>query len=435
MTRKLLLADSSATIQRVIELTFAGQDIDVVAVSDGEQAIARFGAEKPDIVLADISVPKRNGYEIAAFVKDHPELSHVPVLLLAGAFEPVDEARAREVGSDGVVVKPFEPQQVIARVRELVGGGPKPEEPAAASATAATEPPTPPASEPAPAWPDLPAAAEEPEMTWPERTPTTAEPAVPDPWFPTPEPRLSKPEVGVSSQEPPDASLDEYFDRLDAAFATLGNAPPASEPATGSALDTPTEPATGSPAFFGALRAPGTAMRGAQPEQDSDAGPHSGPAPPVRDETLELPTVDHLLTDGLPYTPRDAEPPSFGLVEPPPPEPPDSSPTLAHSAAPAVRAPLAAQPGPGNAIAEVFNLLFAVEQGEADPASVRVGPSPAPVRITGDLVDEVTRRVLERVAPDTARALVAEIVSEVAERLVREEIERIKEGLRPRPEA
>ena len=97
MNRKLLLADDSVTIQRVVELTFSGEDIDVIAVSDGEQAIARMTAEAPDIVLADIAMPKKNGYEVAAFVKEHPTLSKVPVLLLAGAFEPVDEERARRV--------------------------------------------------------------------------------------------------------------------------------------------------------------------------------------------------------------------------------------------------------------------------------------------------------------------------------------------------
>src|SRR5258705_9377190 len=122
MSKKLLLADDSVTIQRVIEMTFSGEDVQVLAVSDGEEAIARIAAEKPDIVLADIGMPKRNGYEVSAFVKGRPELAHIPVLLLAGAFEPVDEAKAKEAGCDGVLVKPFEPQHVIARVRELISG-------------------------------------------------------------------------------------------------------------------------------------------------------------------------------------------------------------------------------------------------------------------------------------------------------------------------
>ena len=117
-----MLADDSVTIQRVIELTFSGEDIQVIAVNDGEQAIARIPAEQPDIVLADIGMPRKGGYDVAAFVKGRADLEHIPVLLLAGAFEPVDQARAEQVRGDGVLIKPFEPRQVIERVRELLEG-------------------------------------------------------------------------------------------------------------------------------------------------------------------------------------------------------------------------------------------------------------------------------------------------------------------------
>ncbi len=122
MTPKLLLADDSVTIQRVIELTFADENVQVLAVGDGRQAIERVQSERPDIVLADVGMPERDGYEVAAFIKGDPELAHIPVLLLTGAFEPVDEVRARAVGCDGVLVKPFEPQMVISRVRDLLAG-------------------------------------------------------------------------------------------------------------------------------------------------------------------------------------------------------------------------------------------------------------------------------------------------------------------------
>src|ERR687891_2752067 len=102
MAHKLLLADDSVTIQRVIELTFADEDVQVLTAGDGEQAIQRVEADRPDIVLADIGMPKRSGYEVAAFIKGHPEHAHIPVLLLTGAFEPVDQARAEEAGCDGV---------------------------------------------------------------------------------------------------------------------------------------------------------------------------------------------------------------------------------------------------------------------------------------------------------------------------------------------
>ena len=149
MPQTLLLADDSVTIQRVIELTFADEAIKVVAVSDGDQAIERIESDPPDIVLVDIGMPGRSGYEVAQHIKQSPRLKHIPVLLLTGAFEPVDQARAVAAGCDGVLAKPFEPQLVIARVKELLargGGGAAPAPPAAESSPRPVSPgKTPPA--------------------------------------------------------------------------------------------------------------------------------------------------------------------------------------------------------------------------------------------------------------------------------------------------
>jgi CheY-like chemotaxis protein len=132
MPKTLLLADDSVTIQRVIELTFAHEDVRVVSVSDGRRAVQWLEGEWPDIVLADVDVPDVDGYELASYVKSSPRLRHVPVLLLAGAFEPVDQDRVEALHCDGVLVKPFEPQQLISRVRTLLDA--RVEEPVAAAA-------------------------------------------------------------------------------------------------------------------------------------------------------------------------------------------------------------------------------------------------------------------------------------------------------------
>ena len=120
MAKTLLLADDSVTIQRVVELTFAHEDIRVVSVSDGAKAVQWIDTERPDIVVADVGVPSLDGYAIVQHVKKSAALRHIPVLLLAGAFEPVDEGKARASGSDGVLVKPFEPKHLVARVKELL---------------------------------------------------------------------------------------------------------------------------------------------------------------------------------------------------------------------------------------------------------------------------------------------------------------------------
>ncbi|MYN68604.1 MAG: response regulator [Acidobacteria bacterium] len=130
MPHTLLLADDSTTIQRVVELTFASEDIDVVTVGDGTKAIEAIERGEPDIVLADVSMPGRDGYEVASFVRSDPARDRIPVVLLTGAFEPLDESRCDAIGRHEVLVKPFEPRQVVGKVRELLDLPPK-EAPAA----------------------------------------------------------------------------------------------------------------------------------------------------------------------------------------------------------------------------------------------------------------------------------------------------------------
>jgi CheY-like chemotaxis protein len=121
MTLKLLVADDSITIQKVVKLAFGGEDALVVAVSDGDAALDAMHASKPDIVLADVLMPGCNGYEVCARIKEDPELASTPVILLVGTFEPFDESEASRVKSDGCLTKPFDTSELIETVRSLVG--------------------------------------------------------------------------------------------------------------------------------------------------------------------------------------------------------------------------------------------------------------------------------------------------------------------------
>jgi CheY-like chemotaxis protein len=123
--RKLLLADDSATIQKVIDLTFADEGVRVVAVGNGQDAIDQLLELQPDIVLADVFMPARNGYEVCEYVKTNEKLKHIPVVLLVGSFEPFDEAEARRVGADDILTKPFQSiRRLIDRVGSLVSSPP-----------------------------------------------------------------------------------------------------------------------------------------------------------------------------------------------------------------------------------------------------------------------------------------------------------------------
>lgn len=122
--RKLLLADDSVTIQKVIDLTFTDEGIEVTTVGNGEQAISKLEEIQPDIVLADIFMPGRSGYEVCEHIKRDERFRHIPVMLLVGSFEPFDEAEARRVGADDYLTKPFQSiRQLVNKVTALLSGG------------------------------------------------------------------------------------------------------------------------------------------------------------------------------------------------------------------------------------------------------------------------------------------------------------------------
>lgn len=135
--RKLLLADDSPTIQKVISLTFGDEGFEIVAVGDGVQALRALAEEPPpDVVLADVVMPGPDGYELCERIKRDERLKNIPVVLLVGTFEPFNEAEARRVGADTVLTKPFQSiRNLVGKVGSLLGGGePKTNEPAGAHA-------------------------------------------------------------------------------------------------------------------------------------------------------------------------------------------------------------------------------------------------------------------------------------------------------------
>jgi len=120
MAHKLLLADDSLTIQKVVELVLAPENFEIRSFNDGEQALQAMGSFIPDIVLADIEMPKLNGYQLCEKIKNDMATGHIPVILLAGAFEPFDEEYAKSVYADDFIIKPFESQELISKVKALL---------------------------------------------------------------------------------------------------------------------------------------------------------------------------------------------------------------------------------------------------------------------------------------------------------------------------
>jgi len=383
MPHKLLLADDSVTIQRVIELTFADEDVQVIAVGNGQDAIDRVQRDPPDIVLADAGMPERNGYEVAQFIKGNPAFAHIPVVLLTGAFEPVDEPRARSVGCDGVLVKPFEPQIVISRVKDLLAG-----------------------RQPAGMWGNT-SAAQGPVRQ-----------------VPTPPPAPSTPQSNRPAAS--GDSLEAYFDHLDAAFSAAGpgEAPPPTPFAPAAAARREAVPlARPRPvdAVQGRSAAATTAAGKRDPLGDWDPDLHGDPARPAVEPPIAFPQRTNA---------QDARPASAGpvVIAPAPAAPFESAPSrpLQPPAAPAPAPPMPAS------LVDAFAALLAAEQkmGLAPSAATVPNAAPSPVSSsapaappTEDMIEEVSRRVIARLT-DQSRPTILD----VAERLVREEIDRIKQS-------
>ncbi|MEW6210039.1 MAG: response regulator [Acidobacteriota bacterium] len=117
---RILLADDSITIQKVVNLTFADEGIEVIAVSNGDMAEKRLSEISPDLVLADIFMPGKNGYELCESIKQNPHFQNIPVVLLVGAFEPFDQSEAKRVRADAHLTKPFESRTLVETVRKLI---------------------------------------------------------------------------------------------------------------------------------------------------------------------------------------------------------------------------------------------------------------------------------------------------------------------------
>lgn len=324
VTRTLLLADGNATIQRVVELTFAHEDLRIVPVSDGAAAIEAIKRSPPDLVLADIAMAGQSGYDVAAFVRSQPGLSTVPVLLLAGAFERVDQARARSAGAAGVLSKPFDPAVLVARVNELLSPPPQPQTPL------------------------------------------------------QPQPQPQAPSQHTASER------DRYFAELDRAFAALSQNPRRPIVADDGDADGPA----------------GRAADESQTTDTTSGGPEAVSSPESQSKSPSVPLTD-AFTAML-----DAERSGVPI----------------ETLWPAVPIP-PVQPSPS------------VDAG-AEASAPHAGDMPGQAAVTPAsidlerLADLVARRVLEQLTDRVVRDTVGDIVSATAERLVIEEIDRIKRHIK-----
>ncbi|MEE8538104.1 MAG: response regulator [Acidobacteriota bacterium] len=414
MGKRILLADDSITIQKVVELTFSDGDFDVLSVGSGDQAITKAREFKPDIALLDVIMPEKNGYEVCQVLKQDSELSHIPVLLLTGTFESFDRARAEEVGADGYLTKPFESQMLISKVEELLASAPRQ---VSASAQDGTIPNV-----------KNPAAGESTTSAAAPETPPqdAALPPEPPPQEPPPPPEQAPQEVAPAPQPVAEPAPP---------------APPAG-PVAGAqhsaGPETTTEAEASSPEPVSPIEPVPPPMGADVPPPDLPAAGEPAPEPPQTQDRDEIMMAD----EGPPPPPAD----SLAGEEPAPPVeavPPVAEPASADSLPPAETTSgdsdsyesTFVMPGEPETIA-LSGPRPAEDQG---PGTLYPGPAsePAPAAapthtLTPEQLDEIVRRVVGQLSDQVMREVAWEVIPDLAEILIRKRISELERDGEPR---
>jgi CheY-like chemotaxis protein len=407
MPRKLLVADKSVVIQKSVGITFAQEDFTVTYVSDGEQALQKAKALKPDIVLLHIGTPKLSGYEVCDAIKKDPALGTTPVLLLVGTQEQFDEPKSKTVKADGYIIKPFESQALISRVHELLSQKP--------AAAAAPSPPPPAAKPSAPTTPSPTSTiAGQSAYTPPPRP--AAKPAAP---------AVPSPTATISGQVPRDAPL------LDLDIAPPAVSAPSDDLGAGTfdfSLDDTLTPEGSTHVESAATAAKESSVKETNEFWDfSDAAGEQTQVTATPETKVELPPADSVFgTDTTEF--------AIDLSEAEPSEP------IIESGPAAV---FATQPEPVQAAEEVsfdagFDIPIAepvVAEPEPEPEPEPAHSAPAPAATNGSghsaptgnlsLSDEQIQAIVTKVFEKTIERIAWEVVPDLAESIIRQELKRL----------
>ncbi|MGC2805739.1 MAG: response regulator, partial [Candidatus Acidiferrales bacterium] len=122
-TPTVYFIDDSATMREVIKIAFRKENIHVITCADAASALAQFGEAAPDAVITDVIMPDKDGYEVCQYIKDHEQFGKTPVILMSGVVNRTVAEKAMLVKADELVRKPFQPQDLIARVKSLLNPG------------------------------------------------------------------------------------------------------------------------------------------------------------------------------------------------------------------------------------------------------------------------------------------------------------------------
>jgi CheY-like chemotaxis protein len=403
MAKRIVIADDSVTIQKAFAMTFAGEDVTLMSARSADEGLSMARQVQADLVIADGVMPGRSGYELCTAIKSDPGLQRTAVYILTSSHQPYDDALGRQSGADGHILKPFETNAIIEKVRDALAKGPSPD----ARPTAPT-----PAFRPSA--PSIPAAP---------RPSVAAIPMGLSP--PSDDDEYGEMIVDMPSVEPPRPELSSAVTPIPSAARPL--APPGfGAPSHAPAAASSHPPAAGMrPSLIPGLR-PGTvpmARPGTQPVRTLGPGaaPPSRPPAPVSRTLVGLPAANVPIPGSTrTVPPSTARPPTMAPVSPPRP------------VAPAVHAPFAPVAPPSAPIA-------APPSAPAAPApSLFATPAPRPTStsVVSSIVDQKIAAIaakgpeyeaIAKLSREVIEQIVWEIVPELAEAIIREHVE--KRGL------
>lgn len=407
MGSKVLLADDSVTIQKVVGIIFANEGFELTIVSTGDEAVSKAMEIKPDVLLVDALMPGKNGYEVCREIRQNPALSHTAILLMTGAFEVVDEEKNRQSGADEFITKPFESQTLIEATNRMI----------ALTAQRAAA---------APATPVAPQVAPQPAVVQPN-----AAPSVDDVWATgfdmepaaevTPEPAFENPPEQAASFAPVKATADDdlwgAFD-MDAIEVTPSSA------------TTPVEAAPADDFFFGS-ETPSPVEQPVEDEfiLDEVAAPPS--AEPFQGATGFEPVGESEISfsdielESAPAKPETPVPPATSFAE-------DDFSSISFDEPVAAPATVVQPPVPpvveevsfAPPVTPAATVMPPVTESVAAPvaaAAVASGPATLDEAQLKTLLSSVSREVIERI--------VWEVVPDLAEAIIKEEIRKLKSGI------
>jgi len=487
MPKKILLADDSVTIQKVVELTFAEGDYEVTSVGNGRAALEKLKESRPDILLCDIIMPEVSGYEVAEFVKRNPTYSAIPVILLTGTFEPFDEEKARLSGADTFITKPFDSRMLVEKVESLLKrrlvledmgptamevltgqggamtvGGDAPSLPSVPPPEPVFEAPAPVAPQAVPPAPD---AMPEPDFFSAADEPAPFAPAGASPFEAAGSPFEAAAPPAVQAPPPEPTPATEPLRIV---------APPAPEPAVPEQAFAPAEPemedlaslVPATPAgSFDALAEPPLQEAPAPPSfaaADEVSLPSAGPAPDEEPLSAETGEVAEEISGAEDWGAAAAPPaaalpplPPFAESEGPEPEV-ESSPwsdlpsepvapaegivhdmtdqqemvAEAHQAdivqlPPAPAAPAMAEPAAAQPEPELEAEPGTPEEPAPEPPAGPAAAAEVPP-ITAEQVEAIVRKVIAEMAPDLVRQVAWEVIPELAESVIKRRIQELE---------